>query len=307
MLAWILAAASAAGQSAAPDGSALLEAGQFAQARAAFETMLATDPENSQAQNGEVTASERIALEQRAGGHLQPALETLLRAQKFAPRHARLDYDIGILEDEMHLYPEAEKSLAAAEQLHLDDPGLLYAEARVLLDEQHLESAKEKITAYLKLRPDDASAHYGLGRIDQMGLDFDEARAEFQESIRLQPQQTEAWFQLGQIALEQNQFEEALGDFAKTLARNPKHGGALTGSGQACYQLKRYAEALTWLDEAVAAAPDYQPAHYYRGLALARLGRKDESEQELAAAAKLSEDQNKKESTRYQLSVPPGA
>ena len=272
----------------------------------AFETTLAADPGNAQAQDGEVAASERIALDQRAAGHLQPALESLLRAQKFAPRHARLDYDIGILEGEMQLYPEAEKSLAAAEQLHLDDPGLLYAEARVLLDEQQLEPAKQKMTAYLKLRPDDASAHFGLGRIDQIGLDFDDARAEFQESIRLQPQQTEAWFQLGQIAMQQNHFDEALVDFTRTLARNPKHGGALAGSGQACYRLKRYAEALTWLDEAVAAAPDYQPAHYYRGLALARLGRKDESEKELEAAAKLSEEQNKKESTRYQLSVPQG-
>lgn len=305
MLAWILAAAAAAPQNAASDGSALLAAGQFTQARDAFEAALAADPGNAQAQTGEVTASEHIALDQRAAGHLPDALAALLRAQKFAPQQARLDYDIGILEDEMQLYPEAQKSLAAAEQLHYDDPGLLYAEARVLLDEQQLDPAREKMNAYLKLRPNDATAHYGLGRIEQMGLRFDEARAEFQASIRLAPQQTEAWFQLGEIALRQNQSDEALADFGKTLARNPKHGGALAGSGQACFQLKRYAEALSWLDQAVAAAPDYQPAHYYRGLTLARLGRKDESEHELAAAAKLADEQNRKESTRYQLTVPP--
>ncbi|HTV15355.1 MAG TPA: tetratricopeptide repeat protein [Acidobacteriaceae bacterium] len=305
-LAWILAAAGAAAQNAAPDGNALLAAGQFAQARDAFEGTLAADSSNAQAQIGEVSASEHIALDQRASGHLPDALATLLRAQKFAPQAARLDYDIGILEDEMQLYPDAQKSLAAAEQLHYEDPALLYAEARVLLDEQQLEPAKEKMTEYLKLRPNDATAHYGLGRIEQMGLHFDEARAEFEESIRLQPQQTEGWYQLGAIALEQNQFDEALADFGKALGRDSKHGGALAGSGQACYRLKRYAEALQWLDRAVAAAPDYQPAHYYRGLTLARLGRKEESEQELAEAAKLADAQNKKDRTRYQLSVPPG-
>jgi len=286
-LAWILAAAGAAAQNAAPDGNALLAAGQFAQARDAFEGTLAADSSNAQAQIGEVSASEHIALDQRASGHLPDALATLLRAQKFAPQAARLDYDIGILEDEMQLYPDAQKSLAAAEQLHYEDPALLYAEARVLLDEQQLEPAKEKMTEYLKLRPNDATAHYGLGRIEQ-------------------PQQTEGWYQLGAIALEQNQFDEALADFGKALGRDSKHGGALAGSGQACYRLKRYAEALQWLDRAVAAAPDYQPAHYYRGLTLARLGRKEESEQELAEAAKLADAQNKKDRTRYQLSVPPG-
>lgn len=303
----ILAAVGASAQNAAPDGSAWLQQGQFAQAREAFESALQADPANATAQAGEVAASEHIALDQRAAGHLPDALQTLLRAQKVAPQQARLDYDIGILEDEMQLFPEAQKSLAAAEQLHFDNPALLYAEARVLLDEQQLEPAKQKMTAYLSLRPNDATAHYGLGRIDQMGLHFDEARAEFQESLRLQPEQTEAWFQLGQIALAQNQFDEALTDFSRTLARNPQHGGALAGSGQACYRLRRYADALAWLDKAIAAAPDYQPAHYYRGLTLARLGRKEESEQELATASKLADAQNKKDSTRYQLTVPPGA
>lgn len=309
ILGWMLIAAAAAGsccaQSSPPDGAALLNAGKDSAARDAFEAVLAADPANLDAQNGEVTASEHLALAERAAGHMTDALQILLRAQKFAPQNARLDYDIGILEDEMQLYPDAQKSLAAAEQLHMDDPSLLYAEARVLLDEQQLGPAREKMQAYLRLRPGDATAHYGMGRIDQMGLQFDQAKAEFEESIRLQPQQTEAWFQLGEIALGLNDFDGALADFDKTLARNPNHGGALAGSGQACYRQKHYDQALVWLDRAVAAAPDYQPAHYYRGLTLARLGRKDESERELATAAKLADQQNKAESTHYQLTVPP--
>lgn len=301
----LAAAAFCGAQTPQPDGAALLSAGKDAEARAAFESVLAADPANLEAQSGEVAASEHLALSDRAAGKMTDALQTLLHAQKFAPQNARLDYDLGILEDEMHLYSEAQKSLAAAEQLHMDDPGLLYAEARVLLDEQQLAPAQEKMQAYIRLRPSDASAHYGLGRIYQMGLQFDQAKAEFEESIRLQPEQTEAWYQLGVIALGLNDFEGALTDFGKTLARNPKHGGALAGSGQACYRLKRYPQALAWLDQAVAAAPEYQPAHYYRGLTLARLGRKDESERELATATKLADQQNKAEGTRYQLTAPP--
>lgn len=289
-----------------PDGASLLASGKPEQARNAFESILASDPGDAAAQSGEVAASEQLALQQRSSGNMVEALRTLLRAKNYAPQSARLDYDIGILEDEMHLYPEAEKSLAAAEQLHMDDPSLLYAEGRVYFDAGQLAPAEEKMAAYLKLRPDDATARYGLGRVYQLGMQFDKAAAEFQESLRLQPQQTEGWYQLGDIALKQNQYDEALADFSKTLARDPKHGGALAGAGQACYQQKRYPEALDYLQRAIAAAPEYQPGHYYLGLTLARLGRKEDSERELAAAAKLA-DADAKKNTRYQLTVTPNS
>lgn len=306
ILGFILVALCAAAQAvpSVADATALLQAGQAAQARDAFESILSADPANTQARSGEVAASERLALEQAAAGNSVAALQALLRAEKAVPRDARLDYDLGILEDQMHLYPEAQKSLAAAEQLHYADPKLLYAQARVDFDQGQLDPAQQKMSAYLRQRPDDASAHYGLGRVFQLGLQFDQARAQFQESLRLQPEQTEAWYQLGDIALKQSQFDEALADFNKTLARDPLHGGALAGSGQACYREKHYHQALDFLNRAVAAAPDYQPGHYYLGLTLGRLGRKEESERELATAARLADEENKKSSTRYQLTVP---
>jgi tetratricopeptide (TPR) repeat protein len=135
-------------------------------------------------------------------------------------------------------------------------------------------------------------------------LQFDKAVAEFQESIRLQPAQSEAWYQLGDIALKQQQFEQALTDFGHTLDRNPRHGGALAGSGEALFREKQYEKALDFLDRAIAAAPDYQTGHYYRGLTLSRLGRKQDSEKELATAAALADAENKKSATRYQLTMP---
>ncbi len=303
----LLAAPSAFPQTPAPtmqQGSDLLAAGRAAEARGIFESILTANPGNEAAQAGEVAAGERIALDQRAQGQMADALRTLLRAEQFAPHNPRLEYDLGILEDEMHLYPEAAASLGKAEKLHFASPSLLYAQARVLLDEQQLAPAEAKMLAYLKLRPDDATAHYGLGRIFQLGLQFDKARQEFQQSIRLQPEQTEAWYQLGDIALKQNQYNEALADFGRTLARNSRHGGALTGAGEACFHLRQYDQALDYLNRAVAAAPDYQPGHYYLGLTLARLGRRDLSQRELATAAKLADEDNKKSGERYQLTTP---
>ena len=282
-------------------GTALLNSGDAAQARNIFESILAANPGSNPAQQGEVAASEHIALDQRAAGQMADALQTLMRAEHYAPRDARLAYDLGVLEDEMHLYPEATASLDKAQRLHFDDPALLYAEARVFLDRQQLAPAEEKMLAYLKLRPTDASACYGLGRIYQLGLQFDKARQAFQKSIDLEPRQTEAWYQLGEMALQENRDQEALADFSRTLARNPLHGGALAGAGQACFHQKRYQQALDFLNRAVAAAPDYAPGHYYLGLTLARLGHKDESQRELAAAAKLSAADNRQSATQYQI------
>lgn len=282
-------------------GTTLLEAGDAAQARNVFEAVLATDPGSDAAKKGEVAASERIALDLRAQGKMADALRTLMRAEHYAPQDARLAYDLGVLEDEMHLYPEATASLDKAEHLHFSDPSLLYAEARVFLDRQQLNPAEEKMLAYLKLRPNDATAYYGLGRIYQLGLQFDKARQAFQKSIELAPQQTEAWYQLGDMALKENRDQEALSDFSRTLARDPLHGGALAGAGEACFHLRQYERALDYLNRAVAAAPNYGPGHYYLGLTLARLGRKDDSQRQLAAAARLADAENRQSATQYQI------
>jgi tetratricopeptide (TPR) repeat protein len=285
-------------------GEALLQSAKPSEAREAFEAVLKSNPGDLEARKGEVVASERLALDARQAGHADEALQDLLRAENFAPEEPRLLYDLGILEDEMQLYRDADQTLSTLEQLQPGDPQVMYAVARVKLDLGQLASAEEKMQAYLKLQPNDASAHYGLGRVYQLGLHFDKARAEFQRSIALQAVQTEAYYQLGDIALGQEEFDEAITYFSKTLARNSKHGGALAGTGQAYFKQKQYTRAEAFLERAVAAAPDYQAGHYYLGLTLARLGRKEDSRRELAQATRLAEEQARKDRGLYLNSEP---
>lgn len=287
---------------AASPGAVLLQSGKVSEARDAFESVLEADPSNKEAQDGEVAASEQLALQARKEGRMNDALTYLVRAQQFVPKNERLLFDLGIQEDDMHLYPDADRTLTLAEQLSPGDPNLIYAVARVKMDLGQLSAAEEKMLAYLKLRPGDASAHYGLARVYQLGLQFDKARVEFQRCIELQPVQTEAYYQLGDIALGQGNFTEAIAEFGKTLARDPKHGGALTGTGQAYFKQKQYAKAEEFLQRAVAAAPNYETGHYYLGLTLARLGRKEDSERELSLATKLADEAARKARSGIQLS-----
>lgn len=298
--------AASSGQSPASPAvaSELLQSGKIAEARDAYELVLNGNPADTDAQHGEVAASERLALDARRSGKMDDALKDLLRAQAFAPKDPRLLYDLGILEDEMRLYRDADKTLANAEQLQPSNPQILYAVARVKMDLGQLAAAEEKMQGYLKLAPNDAGAHYGMGRIFQLGLQFDRARDEFQRSIELQPVQTEAYYELGDIALGQGNLDDAIAYFNKTLARDPKHGGALAGEGQACFKQKRYAQAEDFLERAVAAAPEYQAGHYYLGLTLARLGRREDSQRELELAAKLAAEESKKERSGLHILSP---
>jgi tetratricopeptide (TPR) repeat protein len=301
-----LAGPQAAGSAQVLDqAAALRQAGKLSEARDAFEQVLASEPANATAQDGEVEVSERMALDARGTGNMDEALKDLLRAQKFAPENPRLLYDLGILEDEMRLYIDADKTLVHLEQIVPNDPKVEYAIGHVKLDLGQLDAAEVKIKAYLSVHPDDATAHYGLGRVYRLKADFEQARAEFQRSIELRPQQTEGYYQLGDVEVQQGDYADALANFAKTLERNPRHGGALTGTGIAWFKQKQYDKAGEALRKAVAAAPDYQPGHYYLGLTLARLGKKDESERELALATKLADKENQESGNRLRLNESP--
>jgi len=187
----------------------------------------------------------------------------------------------------MGILPEAQEALKEAHRLQANNPEVLYALARVELEEQQMPSAEADLRTYLSKRPADASAHYGLGHILAMEQRTAEARAEFERSIQLQPVQTESYYQLGQLELDAQHDAQAEPLFQKVLARDPTHGGALTGMGIIEFRKKDYQQAEQYLARAERTAPDYQPAHYYRGLALARLGQKEDSRRELQLAVEL--------------------
>jgi len=298
----LLLSASAQSQSVA-DARALLSAGKAKEARSGFEAALAVNPADIQAQTGEVEACEMVALALRSEGSMDRALEELMRAKIYAPTQGRLFYDLGILEDEMQLFHDADAALDEAARLGLATPELDYARARTKMDLGQLAPAEEHMVAYLKKRPGDASAHYGLGRIYQVGLQMEKAKAEFLRSVELAPQQTESYFELGDLALKSGDLAEAQSQFAKTLALDPHHGGALQGSGETFYKQKQYDKAYEKLKEAAAVSPDYAPCHYYLGLTLNRLGRRDEGQAELKQAAAMTEAENAQAQKRLQGSA----
>ncbi len=279
----------------------LLAGGDAAQARDEYEAVLSRQPANRQAQEGEVSSSERLALVARTAKDMNGSLGILLRAQKYAPENPRLLFDMGVLEDQIGLYHDADATVLHLKQLTPGDSKTSYLVARVKLALGQLPEAEAAMREYLRAHPEDATAHYGLGRILQQGQNPVPAAQEFRKSLELKPEQTESHYQLAEIAIQSGQYPEAIAEAASVLARNPHHGGALTDTGIAHFRLKQYDEAVKWLGQAVVDAPEYQPAHYYLGLTLARLGRKGDSDRELMLATKMADEENAKASQRLRL------
>lgn len=274
------------------------------EAMKSFEAVLQTDPHNAEAREGEVKAAVTAALQAKLAGDNDGALVYLVRARKYVPDDPGLLFDFGVQADAMRLYKDAEEALNKALELRPADAQIVYALGHLELDEGKMPQAEAHLREYLKMRPDDASAHYGLGKLLHVVARNEEAKAELWRSIELSPRQTESYYELGDIELNLQQDDEAAALFQKVLGRNPKHGGALTGMGMVAYRKKDYATADAYLQSAVLAAPEYAPGHFYRAMALARLGRKEEGEKELAQARNLDEKQNR-EHGGYVLFTPP--
>jgi Flp pilus assembly protein TadD len=286
----LITALSVSPNSIAPNlamGDLLLSMHRNPEAMDRFETVLAISRTNSDARRGELAAATGLALSARSSGHPEVALQVLQHARTKLTDDAKLLLELGIQATELYLYPEAEDALNAAQRLKPNDPEILYALARLETERQHLSAAEADFRTYLAAKPADASAHFGLGHVLAMELRTDEARAEFERSIQLQPAQTESYYQIGQIELDAHRDAKAEFLFLKALERDPTHGGSLTGLGVLAFRARDYAKAEKYLAAAEKTAPNYGPAHYYRGLALARMGRKDEGESELREATKL--------------------
>ena len=272
-------------------GETLLREHRYPEAMERFETVLDANRDDPDARKDELAAATALALEARAAGHPEAALACLTHARKSLPDDPTLLTYLGIQAHQMHLLPQAAEALKTALSLSPERLDTIYALARVETDQDHLPEAEQHLRTYLALRPSDPSAHFGLGHVLERQQKTEAAAAEFRRSIELQPTQTESYYQLGQMALDLHDDASARPLFEKTLARNPRHGGALTGVGIIAYRAKDYQMARQQLSAATDASPDYQPAHYYLGLTLARLGDKPGSDRELQLAIQLARKQ----------------
>jgi tetratricopeptide (TPR) repeat protein len=282
-------------------GLLYMQMNEPAKAIAPLQEGLRIDPNRSDAAKALLQALRQEAQTALAAGQTEKSLSMLISARKLAPDDPDVAYEYGMVTLRMALLPDAIAAFKDTLKSRRDDPLAIYGLGRAYMDSSDFEHAQQQFARYTELRPDDASGHYALGMSLAALQRGQDATREFQKSISLQPAQTESYFRLGVLQLEARDLDSAETNFHHVLDRNPKHAGALAALGRVELERKQYQQAADLLQTAVASNDSLREAHYYLGLAYARMGRKEESDQQLQIAARIEHEEAEKQRTVFKI------
>ena len=262
---------------------------------------LRLDPGRSDASSALVRILQDQAKAAAITGDSGKALALLTDARKYAPDNPDVQFEFGMIALQMSLWQDATEAFQRTLKLRENDPLALYDLGRAFMGQFKFEDARQQFARYVERRPDDASGHCALAMTLAALERLPEAREEFERSIALAPDQTESYFRLGLIELDEKDLDEAAKNLRMVLARESKHAGALSALGRVAFEQKRYSEAIDLLQQAIASDDSLREAHYYLGLTFARLGRKEEADNQLQIATRLEHAEAERRRTVFRI------
>jgi tetratricopeptide (TPR) repeat protein len=119
--------------------------------------------------------------------------------------------------------------------------------------------------------------------------EYADAEALFRQALQLKPGDPEATEHLAQTLIRLKRYGEAEELFSKIAAQQPS-GETLLGLAIAQYYQEKHSDALESLERAERLIPDHPLVHFYRGLALNKLGRFEQAATAFDRAILLSPD-----------------
>ncbi len=265
---------------------------------------LRIDPARSDASAALVRILQDQARTATATKNFPKAVALLTDAAKYAPDNADVQFELGTIELQMSLWQDAIETFQRTLKLRENDAASVYGVGRAFMGLSNFEEARKQFASYVKLRPDDANGYCALGMTLAALERAQEARVQFERSIALNPQQTESYFRLGLIDVDENNLDDAARNLRLVLAREPRHAGALSSLGRVDFEQKHYSDAIEVLQQAITADNSLREAHYYLGLTFARVGRKEEADNQLQIATQLQHDEAEHQRTVFGIQEP---
>jgi tetratricopeptide (TPR) repeat protein len=227
-------------------------------------------------------------------GDWNGALGFLIEARKYASDDADVQYEFGMVAHKLSLDDDAIDAFQQTLKLRKDDAAALYNLGFALMDRARFDDALQPFAQYVELRPGDSSGYCALGMALAALERSQDARVQFERSIALAPMQNESYYRLGLLDLDAGDYEAAARNLHKALEHKPNDAAALTALGRVEFEQKHYPEAISLLQRAVNQDEAIQQAHYYLGLTFARIGRKEEANEQLETAARLERAQKER-------------
>ncbi len=150
-----------------------------------------------------------------------------------------------------------------------------------------IEEALEEFTTASRLAPQPAKALNARGRCLRRLCRFTEAVADFDHAIALDPMFGEAHRNRGNVLLGLGRLEDAIADFTRAVGLMPESALACNNRGFAYQQARVLESALADHDKAIELDPEYEEAFRDRAAVLAKLGKTDLADRDLAHAESL--------------------
>jgi tetratricopeptide (TPR) repeat protein len=285
-------------------GLLYLRLGRTQDALPEFRQALLLDPSRTDAAGALVHILEDQAKAASESGDWNGALNSLMEARKYAPDNADVQYEFGMAARKLSLDDDAIEAFQQTLKLRKNDALAMFYLGFALMNRARYDDARQQFAQYVGLRPDDPSGYGALGMALAALGQSDDARPQFERSIALDPKQSESYYRLGLLDLDAGDYDRAALDLHKVLEKKPNDSGALTALGRVEFEQKHYPDAISLLQQAVSHDDSLQEAHYYLGLTLARMGRKQESSEQLEIAARLEQERKERGRRILRLTQP---
>ena len=142
--------------------------------------------------------------------------------------------------------------------------------------------------------------HAAIGRLQHTALDLAAAARSYERRVTLAPRSAPAHLDLGAVYQAQDRLEAALAEYLAAAAVDPASARALAAAGQLRADMGDDDGAIALLRLAVRRDANHGEARYALGRALLRVGRADESREELAAFERIQKAAMDAERRRFE-------
>jgi Tfp pilus assembly protein PilF len=253
--------------------------------------------------------------------NLEAAAGKYRKALEYYPDYSMARYNLALSYGELGQDSLCEASLDQIVGANPDSYVAALFVGNAYLDRGQVDRAENLFKQVLGKNRNSAEAHINLGYISRLRGDMQIAMQHLMTAIAINPRSYKAYNQIGACYLIQNMIPQAEQNFQKSYDINRSYGSAMNNLAtiySRTYRMEEagrllekvvklepdnpeflinygtirvsrgeVAEGLEYFDRAVAAGPLMPESHYYRGLALLRLGKRREAAIAFATSLKV--------------------
>jgi tetratricopeptide (TPR) repeat protein len=267
-------------------GVALHQAGRQAEARQAYEAVVARDP-------GHFDALHLLGVVCVQAGETERGAALIERAIRVSPNVAAAYVNLAMARTALGRFEAAIESCEAALALEPDSAGALSNRGNALMALGRCGDALASYDRVIALMPDYPEGHYNRANALRDLRRFGAALASYERAVALRPTYVEALNNRAGVLAALGRTEDALAAYDAAIAARPDLAEAHANRAKILNDLWRSEAALAAAERAIALRPDQPEAHNNRAIALHELGRTEDALAVWARVLELQPDHAK--------------